>query len=68
MNYKQKLLIEYRDLLAKINNLLHYLNLNKGINEQEDKLLTQQLDIMNGYLNVLEERLLIILEKEKEPY
>lgn len=63
MNYKQKVLIEYKDLLTKIHNLEHYLSINKGVNEQEDKLLTQQLDIMCSYLNVLEERLLIILEK-----
>ena len=69
MNYKQRVLIELIDLVIKITNLNNYLD-TAVITPQNRELLLKQEKIMCDYQDVLEERLLNMLDEgieEKEP-
>ena len=66
MDWKKRLLIEYSDLREKIEKLDNYLadnydfkeNVIKIDNKKHD-ILSRQLKVMNEYLDILEERILL---------
>lgn len=57
MNWKQRLRIEYYELLAKRSKLTTYLKTRPELDEQDLLLLTRQQGIMWDYLNILFDRL-----------
>lgn len=63
MDYKQRLLVEYRELVERRSKLLDFLaecEVNKSpIDEQKLKLLQKQFEYMNGYYEILHERILL---------
>lgn len=56
MNWKQRLLVEYADLINK------RVRVEKELENKRDELISRQLEFMHGYEDVLCQRLVSILE------
>lgn len=69
MDYKERLLIEYRELAIKRIKVLDFLRdcetNNIPISKEKKDLLEKQLEFMNGYCEILHKRILIEMEGEK---
>ena len=61
--WKERLVIEYRELVDKIARLDNFIELTKNDKTVNRDILLEQLEIMYHYLEILEKRLIIELTK-----
>lgn len=61
MNYKQRMIIEYKDLAIKIDRIYKFLETVRE-NKEQNNLLNKQLEAMEIYRDLLEERIFKLLE------
>lgn len=62
-NYKERMLIEYRELIIRISKMECFFREDRKEDEQKIELMHKQIEIMNSYRSILEERFLLELNK-----
>ena len=62
MEYQERLLMEYTELVSKFNKLECFIKYNK-IDKEKEELMNRQLDVMMNYRSILEQRILLEMKK-----